>query len=67
MTRLESFLKRRGIKPAHLAKESGYSRAHLLRVRNGQMEPTRKCIKAIREACSRLIQRNVRATTLFDL
>jgi predicted transcriptional regulator len=67
MTKLELFLKRRKIKPAHLAKECGYSRAHLLRLRNGEMEPTRKCMKAIREACSRLTQKNVRPTTLFDL
>ena len=46
-TRLEQYLKTRGIKPAHLARESGYSRQHLLRIRMGRMEPTRRCIAAI--------------------
>lgn len=67
MTRLEAFLKSRGIKPAHLAVESGYSRQHLLRVRMGRMEPSRKCIKAIVSACRRLACEPVRASDLFDL
>lgn len=66
-TRLEKFLKSRGIKPAHLARESGYSRQHLLRVRMGQMEPTRRCIAAIAAACRRLSGEIVRASELFDL
>jgi predicted transcriptional regulator len=66
-TRLEAFLKSRGIKPAHLARESGYSRQHLLRLRMGRMEPTRRCIAAIAAACRRLSGENVRASDLFDL
>lgn len=66
-TRLESFLKSRGIKPAHLARESGYSRQHLLRIRLGRMEPTRRCIAAIAAACRRLSGESVRASDLFDL
>jgi hypothetical protein len=66
-TRLESFLKSRGVKPAHLARESGYSRQHLLRIRLGRMEPTRRCIAAIAAACRRLSGENVRASELFDL
>ena len=66
-TRLERFLKSRGIKPAHLARESGYSRQHLLRIRMGRMEPTRRCIAAIASACRRLSGEPVRATDLFDL
>ncbi|MEA2463793.1 MAG: hypothetical protein QOJ98_1540 [Acidobacteriota bacterium] len=66
-TRLETFLKSRGIKPAHLARESGYSRQHLLRIRLGRMEPTRRCIAAIAAACRRLSGENVRASELFDL
>jgi len=67
ITRLERFLKSRGIKPAHLARESGYSRQHLLRIRMGRMEPTRRCIAAISAACRRLSGEGVRATDLFDL
>lgn len=66
-TRLESYLKSRGIKPAHLARESGYSRQHLLRIRMGRMEPTRRCIAAIAAACRRLSGEGVRASDLFDL
>jgi predicted transcriptional regulator len=66
-TRLERFLKSRGIKPAHLARESGYSRQHLLRIRMGRMEPTRRCIAAIAVACRRLSGESVRASELFDL
>lgn len=67
MTKLERFLKRRKIKPAHLAKASGLSRYYLFRVRKGMMEPTRPSIKKIREACCQLSQKRVRVTTLFDL
>ena len=66
-TRLEAFLKSRGIKPAHLARESGYSRQHLLRLRLGRMEPTRRCIAAIAAACRRLSGESIRASELFDL
>ena len=66
-TKLESFIWSRGIKPAHLARESGYSRQHLLRIRMGRMEPTRRCIAAIAAACRRLSGEKVRASELFDL
>ena len=68
VTKLEEYLKRRGIKPAHLARESGYSRQHLLRVRMGRMEPTRRCIAAVVAAVRRLSrERRLTASTLFDL
>lgn len=67
ITRLELFLKSRGIKPAHLARESGYSGQHLLRVRMGRMDPTRGCIREIVKACRRLSREHVRASNLFDL
>lgn len=66
-TKLETFLKSRGIKPAHLARESGYSRQHLLRIRMGRMEPTRRCISAIVGACRRLSHEQVHAADLFEL
>ncbi|MFL6246188.1 MAG: helix-turn-helix domain-containing protein [Thermoanaerobaculia bacterium] len=67
ISRLEQFIKSRGIKPAHLARESGYSRQHLLRIRMGRMEPTRRCIAAITAACRRLSGESVRASQLFEL
>ena len=66
-TRLEQFIQSRGIKPAHLARESGYSRQHLLRIRMGRMEPTRRCIAAIVSACRLLSREAVKPTDLFDL
>jgi predicted transcriptional regulator len=66
-SKLEAYLKSRGVKPAHLARESGYSRQHLLRIRMGRMEPTRRCIAAIVAACRKLSHEPVRAADLFDL
>ena len=66
-TKLEAFLRSRGIKPARLARESGYSRQHLLRIRMGKMEPTRRCIAAIVVACRRITRRKARPSDLFDL
>jgi hypothetical protein len=67
MTKLEAFIKAKGIKPVHLAQYSEYSRQHLLRIRMGRMEPTRKCIKAVVAACRRLAREPVTASDLFDL
>ncbi|HEU4889301.1 MAG TPA: hypothetical protein VFV49_15555 [Thermoanaerobaculia bacterium] len=67
VTRLEKFLKSRDIRPAHLARVSGYSRQHVLRIRMGSMEPTRPCIAAITAACRELSGENVRAAQLFVL
>ena len=47
LTPLERFLVEHGLKPAHVAAVSGYSRQHLMRIRNGSMEPTRRCVAAI--------------------
>ena len=66
-SRLEAFLRSRGIKPAHLAQESGYSRQHLLHVRFGHITPTRRCIADIVAACRRLARTPVHASDLFDL
>jgi predicted transcriptional regulator len=66
-TRLERFLRTRGIKPAHLARESGYSRQHLLRIRLGRMDPTRRCMVAVTLACRRLSGEHVTAAELFNL
>jgi hypothetical protein len=67
ITPLETFIRRRGIKPAHLARESGYSRQHLLRIRMGRMEPTRRCMAAIISAIRRMTHEAVMAGELFDL
>lgn len=66
-TPLEAFLKSRDVKPARLARESGYSRQHLLRIRSGRSKPSRRFIDAIVAACRKLTQEPVRANDLFDL
>ncbi len=66
-SKLDAFLRSRGIKPAHLARESGYSRQHLLHVRFGHITPTRRCITDIVAACRRLARTPVHASDLFDL
>lgn len=66
-TPLEQFMNRRGLKPAHVARESGYSRQHLLRIRMGRMEPTRRCMAAIIAAVRRLTHEPIMAGELFQL
>lgn len=65
-TKLESFLRARGIKPAHLARESGYSRQHLLYVRMGRLEPTPLCAISIVWAVRRIAREPVGISRVFD-
>jgi hypothetical protein len=58
-TLLESYLRSRGVRPAHLARECGYERAHLLRVRMGRIEPTPACAVEIVYALRRLAREEV--------
>ncbi len=64
-TRLEQFLKTWKIKPAHLARETGYCRQHVLRIRKGRMKPSQKCIEAIAAACRKMSGQNVGVTDLY--
>jgi len=66
-TKLDRFLRSRGIKPAHLAQASGYSRQHLFRLRTGKMEPTRRCMVHLTHAARTLTREPVHAGDLFDL
>jgi hypothetical protein len=65
-TRLEGFIRSHGIKPAHLARESGYSRQHLLRLRFGRMRPSLTCIAALVVALRRLTHEHIAAENLFE-
>lgn len=65
-TKLELFLRSRGIKPAHVARESAYSRQHLLRIRMGRIDPSTRCMRAIVEAVRRLSGESIRASDLFE-
>ena len=65
-TQLEQFIRSRGIKPAHLARDSGYSRQHLLRVRLGRMRPNLPCIATLTIAARRLTREPVTPLDLFE-
>ena len=65
MTRLEAFLIRKKIKALHLAKESGYTRQWLLKVRMGRAKATDRCIEAIVAACAKLSGEKVTPSDLF--
>ena len=64
-TLLESYLRSRGVRPAHLARECGYERAHLLRIRMGRIEPTPACVVAIVYVLQRLVGEPVVLTDVF--
>ena len=66
LTPLERFIVKNEIRPAHLAAACGYSRQHLVRVRRGTMEPTRRCIAAIVAGMRSLTRRNLTALDLFQ-
>lgn len=66
-TRLEDFLKSHGIRPGHLARESGYSRRLLLALRLGRIVPTRRCIVHLTEAARRIMGESVSPADLFEL
>jgi predicted transcriptional regulator len=66
-TKLETFLQAHHIKPIDLARAAEYSRAHVLRIRKGKMEPTRPCIAALVRAARKLSRQDVTAVELFDL
>jgi len=65
-TQLERFIRSHGIKPAHLARESGYSRQHILRLRFGRTRPSLTCIAALVTALRRLTNKRVVAQDLFE-
>jgi transcriptional regulator with XRE-family HTH domain len=66
-TRLQSFIAANEIKPAHLARASGVSRQHLLRLRRGVMDPRRITMVLLARGCSYLLGRWVSADELFDI
>jgi phage terminase large subunit-like protein len=53
------------VRPAHLARESGYERAHLLHVRIGRIEPTPACAVGIVYALRRLAHEAVVLADVF--
>jgi len=67
VTQLEEFIRANGIKPARLTKIASVSRQHLLRLRNGRMDPSRRVMVRITRACTVLLNRPVVVGELFDL
>jgi transcriptional regulator with XRE-family HTH domain len=67
VTRLDLFIKQAGVKPSRLAERAGVSRQHLLRLRRGEMEPTRRMMVALANAVSQMCCRTVYTVELFEL
>jgi tetratricopeptide (TPR) repeat protein len=66
LTRLEYFIRANGLRPADIARLAGYARQHLLDIRNGQYEPSRRFILEITRAISSLVNREVLPSQLFE-
>ena len=68
-TRLETFMRASDgkLRPAWLARESGFSRQFLFQLRRGRLEPTRPTMIRIVDAASRLLKRPVYTVELFVL
>ena len=65
-TELEVFLKGHGIGPAHLAREAGYCRQHLLRIRMGRIEPTPLCAVSLVRALRRISREPLILSRVFE-
>ena len=66
LTRLELFLRRARVAPLALARATSYSRQHLLRVRLGEANPTRRLILDVTAACGKVSGEAVTPGTLFE-
>ncbi len=65
-TKLEQFIVRHKIRPSAIARAAGCSRQHLLRLRKGTMDPTRRVMAAVAAACGFVLGRTVTVNELFD-
>src|SRR5258708_7322331 len=66
LTRLELFLRKKDLAPLVVAEAAVYSRQHVLRVRLGEMMPTRRFIVDVTSACEKLSGEAVTPGTLFE-
>jgi tetratricopeptide (TPR) repeat protein len=66
LTRLELFLRRTNLVLGEVARRSGYSRQHFLRIRLGEGESTRGGILAVTSACRKLSHERVTPGMLFE-
>jgi transcriptional regulator with XRE-family HTH domain len=66
-TPLEAYLQAWGVKPGVFARKAGVSRQHLLRLRNGTMDPSRGVMCKLALAASAMRSRRVFITDMFEL
>jgi hypothetical protein len=64
-TLLNSFMAGNGIRAAHLARECGYSRQYLCRVRTGRARPSDRMMAAVVAAVRRLTRLRITRADLF--
>jgi len=67
MTRLERFMRANKIKPQKLAREAGISRQQLARIRTGKADLRIMTALRIRDACGRLISRQISISDIFEV
>ncbi len=66
LTRLEYFIRANHLRPADIARLAEYARQHLLDIRKGEYEPSRRFILETTRAISSLINRQVAPSELFE-
>jgi transcriptional regulator with XRE-family HTH domain len=66
-TRLETFLREWGVMSTVFARRAGISANHLIRLRRGETEPTRRMMVTLAETASAMLSRPVYIIEMFDL
>ena len=67
MTRLERYMREWGVMPSVFARRARVSRTHLLRLRNGEANPSRSVMVALTETASAMQLKTVYVVELFEL
>jgi transcriptional regulator with XRE-family HTH domain len=66
-TRLDTYMREWGVMSSAFARRSGISRPHLLRLRKGDAEPSRRVMVALTETASLMRESPVYMVELFEL
>ena len=66
-TRLETYMREWGVMSSTFARRSGISRPHLLRLRKGDAEPSRRVMVALTETATLMRESPVYMVELFEL
>jgi transcriptional regulator with XRE-family HTH domain len=67
VTRLDAYLREWGVKPGVFARKAGVSRQHLLRLRNGTMDPSRAVMCKLALAACAMRNQRVFIADMFEL